>query len=356
MPPTSAPHVVLACSGLGHVQRGYERATAEMSLAMSNADVPHTVLAGGGPWWTEHRVRIPCPTRFGRLARLLGTDENTAYWREQLAFGLGVYAYLRTHRIPVVHTHDPMVLNTLWHARRRFGGRFAIVFCNGGGISPQHLARADLIHCLSPLAEKETLDFGYAPSRVCMVPYGVRPSSLRAPPPTHRPLRVVGVGALHVAKGVDVAVRAVALVPGAHLHFVGQPTPETPQMVGLAQQLLPGRAVLETVPSDQVPRVLAAADVFVLPTHAEGFGLAVLEAMSAGLPVLVSDLPIMRWLVGHAGILLPVHDHVAWADALASLTLEKRAQLGERARIRAAEFQWEALLPRYQAMFARAVS
>src|SRR5262249_16679167 len=86
--------------------------------------------------------------------------------------------------------------------------------------------------------------------------------------------------------------------------------------------LAPGRdiALLGTVPDTELPSWFAAADVFAFPSAKEGWGLAVLEAMSAALPVVASDLPVFREYLtsGRDALLVPVGDPAALAGGLAS--------------------------------------
>src|SRR5690606_26391220 len=78
---------------------------------------------------------------------------------------------------------------------------------------------------------------------------------------------------------------------------------------------------LGTVPEDEMAAWYAAADVLAFPSVKEGFGLAALEAMAAGLPVVTSDIPVFReWLVpGRDALLAPVGDEEALATALATV-------------------------------------
>jgi glycosyltransferase involved in cell wall biosynthesis len=91
---------------------------------------------------------------------------------------------------------------------------------------------------------------------------------------------------------------------------------------------------------EDVPRLLAAAEIFVNPSAREGLSFAVLEAMHAGLAMVVSDGPGNPEAVGEAGVIVPVGDAAGFARALVRLTenpAERRRlghAAGERFRVR----------------------
>jgi len=101
--------------------------------------------------------------------------------------------------------------------------------------------------------------------------------------------------------------------------------------------------------------VLAALDVFVLPSRWEGFGLATLEAMAAGLPVVVTNVPGSRDLVQHeqTGLVVPPNDSDALAQAIARCLshAELAAQLGRQARIAAGAFSVQRMVDRYEQLY-----
>jgi glycosyltransferase EpsF len=90
-----------------------------------------------------------------------------------------------------------------------------------------------------------------------------------------------------------------------------------------------------------VEAILAGSDIFFFPSHWEGFGLVVLEAMAAGLPVLASDLPVLREAVskGETGILWPAHDEEGMAQRILELMADpgQRQIMGEAGRRRVEE-------------------
>jgi glycosyltransferase involved in cell wall biosynthesis len=87
---------------------------------------------------------------------------------------------------------------------------------------------------------------------------------------------------------------------------------------------------------DDIGRLLAAADVFVLPSEREGLSFAVLEAMGRGLAMVVSDGPGNPEAVGDAGIVVRAGDAAGFTAALSGLARDpaRRAQLGAAARER----------------------
>lgn len=134
-------------------------------------------------------------------------------------------------------------------------------------------------------------------------------------------------------KGVDVAVRALPSLPGDTVLVVLGEGPARPELERLARELgvearlfLPGR-----VPD--VAAWLERAAAYVHPARWEGFGLGVLEAMLAGLPVVTSDVSSLPELVGDAGLLVAPDDPAALATAVDDAL--GRPELGVAARERA---------------------
>jgi glycosyltransferase involved in cell wall biosynthesis len=109
-----------------------------------------------------------------------------------------------------------------------------------------------------------------------------------------------------------------------------------------------------------VADLMGACDIFVLPSRAEPFGLALLEAMAAGKPVIAANEggPPEIIVSGESGLLFPAGDDAALANAIGALTNDaaKRAALGQAARKRQATvFSTERMVAEIMAVYDRAL-
>jgi glycosyltransferase-like protein len=183
-----------------------------------------------------------------------------------------------------------------------------------------------------------------------------------------RPL-ILSVGGIEPRKGSDTLVRALAALrePGRDpvLAVVGGHSFQdyrayADRVLAMIPELglRLGRDVVQlgTVPDAEVPGWYAAADVLAFPSTKEGWGLAVLEAMSAGLPVVTSDLPVFLEYLrpGRDALVVPVGDAAALAAALAAVLDDP----GLAARLRAAglavsrRFTWARSAREHRSIYA----
>jgi glycosyltransferase-like protein len=180
-----------------------------------------------------------------------------------------------------------------------------------------------------------------------------------------RPL-ILTVGGIEPRKGSDTLVRAISLLRARDpvLAVVGGHSFQDYRayregvfslLPGLGLEL--GRDVVlpGTVADAELPAWFAAADVFAFPSTKEGWGLVMLEAMSAGLPVVASDLPVFREYLrpGRDALLVPQGDPAALAAALTSVLddpdLAERLRASGRAV--AARFPWAATAAEHQTIY-----
>ena len=118
-----------------------------------------------------------------------------------------------------------------------------------------------------------------------------------------------------------------------------------------AQIQLPGY-----LPAAELPTVMAAADLLLMPSRYEGFGLPALEAMAAGTPVVVSDRGALPETVGDAGVILPLDD-ARWQAEIPLLLRDpdRLAALRAAGYTRAAAMSWRQTAEKLREIFTEAV-
>ena len=131
---------------------------------------------------------------------------------------------------------------------------------------------------------------------------------------------VLSVGAHRPHKNHGVLVRAMlAIPPPACLVIAGYPDPNfrarLPRLIdelGLSHRVL----LVPSVREEHLAGVYRGAAAFAFPSLAEGYGMPVLEAMAAGVPVVASAIPVLEEVSAGAALLVPPDDPAAWARAL----------------------------------------
>jgi D-inositol-3-phosphate glycosyltransferase len=231
------------------------------------------------------------------------------------------------------------------------------------------IAVADRILVPTPSEAHHLMDlYGAERDRIRVVPPGVDPV-LFAPgdrAAARRALDLTGdhvilfVGRLQRLKAPDVAIRAVAearrLAPvasqGVVLAVVGGPSgTDGPAYVERLRRLAQEEGIGDRVvflpprPHRELPSLYRAADVLVMPSRSESFGLAALEAQACGVPVVASAVGGLRTVVAHgaSGFLVPGHAPASYAERLVEILRDPvlAGRLAGGAREQALRFSWD---------------
>ena len=162
-------------------------------------------------------------------------------------------------------------------------------------------------------------------------------------------------------KGVDVLLEALVRLDSAPRLWIAGDGPERGALEALSQRLGLAERVRFLGRCDDTGDLLAACDVFVMPSRLEGLGVAALEAMAAGRPVVASRVGGLAGLVvhGRTGLLVPPDDVPALTDALRRVLEDTslRAALAAEGPRRIAE-GWlaEQMVGAYEALYAELLS
>lgn len=320
----------------------------------------------------------------GEVARWLdkaGIRVRSLRMRTKLDFGARrrLSALLRDERVELLNTH--LIHAAILGRRAAAGARVEAL------VSTVHLVerpwrkwrfwadratmrRVDATVCVSESARTEYLRRVRAPpDKVRVILNGVdadrfavasrRDDARRELAFTEDERVIVSLGRLRRQKGHDLALRAMTTIaaaePRARMLIVGD-GPERRRLENLHARLRLWGCVSLLGQREDVPDILAAADCLVAPSRYEGFGLAVAEAMAAGLPIVASGVDSIPELVedGVSGLLVPPNDPQALAAAVIEILgdRERAGSLGQNARERVRErFTLAGMLRAYESLY-----
>ncbi len=164
--------------------------------------------------------------------------------------------------------------------------------------------------------------------------------------------RLVSVGSLTEQKGYDAILPALKMIELPFQYDVAGEGDSRLQLEAQIDRLGLRHQVRFLGHTSSVATLLSESDIFVQCSRWEGFGLAVVEAMASGLPVVVANVPGLNEIVRgeqDGGILVPPGDKVALSAALQRLIRDPdlRMEFGNRARSRATEFQLSSMIDGY---------
>jgi glycosyltransferase involved in cell wall biosynthesis len=345
---------------------GAEQVVADLAVDLQESGAQSIVfLPARGEGWLARQL-----TGTGALVEYF--DLNTPI---SPACARSLATAFRRQRIEVAHSHEfSMAVYGAWASR--LAGVHHVITMHGSRYYAGRLQRrlalraaiasSDRVVAVSHrLAEDMSRDLFVRRSRIEMIRNGVRRARAR-----HTRLReelglrpddrlLVAVGNLYAVKGHRYLIDAVALLsdrhPTLHVAIAGRGGLETAITARAGELGVSGKTHLLGLRSD-IPAVLAAADIFVLPSLSEGLPLALLEAMFAGRAIVASDVGEVGTALGHgdAGVLVAPGNPAALAAALDDLLTNptRTRELGEHARRRAiAEYDVSQMVCRYRSIY-----
>ncbi len=326
-------------------------------------DAPHTIIPA--PAWAptlEARVFASIDTLTDGLRAHLADKPHVIHTQDCIAARASTR--LRAEGRPFT------VVRTVHHVDE-FSTQ-ALIECQERSITePDHVLVVSR-HWRDRLAHEFGITAGVVPNGVdaerFAAPGEVSPSTLRQRVDLDGEFVFLTIGGLEPRKGSLGLIEALAIARRRasrppHLAVIGGHSfqdhhPYREKCLALAGELGlldEGITLVGTVPDTELPAWYHAADAFAFPSVTEGWGLVVLEAMAAGLPVVTSDVPVFReYLTDDDALLVPPLDPPTLAEAMIRLTDDDqlRARLGAGGPAIAGRFTWPASAQRPAEFYA----
>jgi glycosyltransferase involved in cell wall biosynthesis len=275
----------------------------------------------------------------------------------------------------VVTVHDLYPLRVLAESKRTLRGVVRDTMLRW---VLQWLDTADRLIVSTQFTSREAQHFlKFDPDRIRVIPYGVDAHFFRhpgedaiawrrrrwldqrgAPEAAHVLLHV---GSCQQRKNVEAAITALGILRDGGLDAIlvqlggtfGPSHLQAMEAAGVTRQVFQESSVSEA----ELVTGYYAADVLVMPSSFEGFGLPVVEAQAAGLPVVTSGAGGLREAAGEVGIVTGTTGPGPLAEAIGDLLLDRarRADLAARGRTRAATLTWDRTAEQTAAVYAEIV-
>lgn len=231
-------------------------------------------------------------------------------------------------------------------------------------VIPHHAQRASLrlirsadkVITDNQLLSRELDRYGIHPQRVSVNYPGIDVAYFsRLPEPRNKTYAGAFLARLAPSKGIADLVpiweRVIKRLPSAKLAVIGRGEPRLlaelrarVRDAGLANRV----EIFGHLPKDRAFEIVKSSEVFLVPSREEGFGIAALEAIAAGLPVVAYDLPVFAEVFSHGMIRVPIGDVHLFADEVATLlqnTSLRSALVQDTARF-VERFAWETVAAR----------
>jgi glycosyltransferase involved in cell wall biosynthesis len=361
--------VALVSIGIGRFQRGFERYFSDLAELL-RTDCALTLYAGAAGPGRHVPPALPLLSRLAHRLPVGRTDtEYRTYKHDCLAYGLAMLPELLQGRHDIVHAIDPPLSKLLERMLPLMPGRPRLLYSNGTAWPARLCPRRAHIHHVQEGSYRAALASGEDPARHSVVPCGIQAARFISHQPraalrqrhgiadgTCVVLMVGAVKRLH--KRVDHVVDEIADLPGDWLLWIDG-KPEDADLADAAQARLGSRCRITQVPSADVGQLYALADVMVHAALDESFGLAIVEALSTGLPVLAHDSPHFAWLTdGYARLLDMAAPGVLRTQLAAQVAAHPRprgAADAARGAAITARYDWPQLKPAYLRLYERLV-
>ncbi len=360
------PKLFLVCTGLGIVQRGFETYIADLAEKLEENKLNFkTILFSGGSHASKSIIskQLFCISRNNRFWRkIIGVSATSELELYSFFFSLLLKVILQ--KPTAIYLGEYKLYCYLFKVRKFLRLDFSLVLYTGGQVSPGlYNIQKDFVHHVTDIYYYDLINEGYPSERQFVIPHFVNSENLINPQIEGTIRRIANGKKVIISVGlIDQSIKRMGalvdiLSKASEQYFpvlLGESSNETPLIIDkLEKKFGKNNYVLQKVSKSDLPTYLNDADVFVLLSPKESFGLASLEALSVGLPVICCDFEESRYVLKDAAYLVNCADEqlvletikFAFATTGNNELKEKRKNFVEH------NYSWRSLKSKYEYMF-----
>jgi glycosyltransferase involved in cell wall biosynthesis len=360
--------VAILCAGLDDVMRGYETHCRTLFTALNDEhdkDANYVLFKrSGSSKPNEHVLRTP--SRDSKLVYFLARYRGDRLYWEYLFFALKfiLTCRMKNLRFNTISCIEPMAAKTIRIFRNLLPGKPTLVYTHGVWMSPhEYINNADIIHEVSIENYQAMMQYvkeHQLKKEVRLLPHFLKDdlrsqlskeaAKQRFQIPFQRVILSVGdVNRVH--KRMHYLIEEVAKLDDSWSLVIcgGTNNSEAEQVLQLAHAKLGNRFMHFYLTREEMLHMYAAADVFVLCSTTEGFGLVNIEAMRAGLPLILHRTDLFKWILQNDAWCIDMNaEDALWQFIKAHQTSELLHEVGQKNRQRFQEqFLWKSVKQQY---------
>jgi 1,2-diacylglycerol 3-alpha-glucosyltransferase len=365
------PYIAIVCSGMDRVKRGYEIYARDLfELLKNEPGFDLTLIKGNGKRKADEKVvfNLSRDSAANRaICAVIGRQWK--YYIEFVTFALGMLPLLLFSRFDAFYALEGPIYKFLSKWRRLTGGKFKLIHFTGGQLGDVPATSLDYVHHVTPAYREQATKCGFRGENQFLIPHFVDEekftvaddvaSRLRARLGISDQMKVVlSVGTIDSrVKRMDYVIREVAaLSEPTFLLLLGHQDESSRLIRDLVEKLLPQRHMILTVPRSQMPQYYKLADVFVLASLREGFGLVFLEALASGVPIVAHDYDVSRYVLERHGYFIDMTRKSELTNSLKTILAKPAAESDRQTRRDYVQQKYasDRLLEAYRQMLAMA--
>lgn len=363
------PKLFLVCTGLGIVQRGFETYIADLAEKLLAENQPFSTKVYSGGFYESTKLKsekLFCiPRNSFWCNKLFGASATSEI--EQISFFLSFLVRVLINRPSAIYLGEYKLYCYLFKFRKLVQLKYSLMLYTGGQVSPGLFdTQKDYVHHVTDIYYNDLINIGYPPNRQFILPHFI---SNYTDTSSNEKLKgyniqgkkvIISVGLIDKSiKKMDQFVKVLMNNPTQYFPIIlGESTNDTPEIKNMLLQYFGKKNYfIGKVARVEIPDYLKESDLFMLLSPKESFGLAALEALSVGLPVICCDFHESRQVLNKMAILISCNDieqirtSLKYALDNSNLDVEKQA----RKNFVRDHYSWDALEKEYTNMFNRIV-